>query len=299
MTLRTRVAQADAWLFGEEAAGRVRATRIGLAALIAVRIALGPYRGLADQPEALFQPVWYLRAFDHMPSVEVILALQLVGTAAAILAVLGWRERGALAVAVTSLLLLAGMRASRGKVLHNDVLLVLVAIVFVFAPVGLRLLDRRRSVRFGWPVRTGLVLVALAYFFTGFQKVVTSGPAWILSDNLRNVMYRAVLTNKAPTDSVALLIADHPALAHLAAATTLTIELGFVTILFWPKVRPLFVFLALALHGTIYLTHGLDYSMWAGVVVVMLVDWSAVAVRVHDRFPATAGLSAQRRLARS
>jgi hypothetical protein len=285
MTLAAIKDRTDHFLFGEESAGRVRATRAGLALVIGLRVALGPYRGLADQPAALFRPVWFLQVLDAIPPVEVILAVQVVGTVAAVLVVVGWRERGTLLLAWGSLLFLAGLRASRGKIQHNDVLLLLVGVAFLLAPIGQRLLDQRRSKVNGWPIRTALAVVAIVYFLTGFQKVVTSGPAWVLSDNLRNVMYTAPFSGRAPTDSVALFIADHAWLAHLAAGATLAIELGFISILVWPRVRPLFVIAAVALHTSIWLTHGLDYAAWAAVVVVVLIDWSAVLDRAIGRGP--------------
>lgn len=267
----------DRWLFADEDVGRQRATKLLLTVLLGARVALGPYRGLAEQPAALFRPVWFLRGLDHMPSVGVIVAIQVVGVVAAALAVIAWRERGTFFVAWASLLVLGGLRASRGKVMHNDVLLLLVAAVFVLAPVGWRLADRRRTA--GWPLRTALVVVAGAYFLTGFQKVVASGPAWVLSDNLRNVMYAAVLSGRAPTDRVALFIADRPLVAHLVALATLAIELGFLSILLWPRCRRWFVAAATALHAGIYLTHGLDYWLWVATTAAVLVDWRPLLLR--------------------
>lgn len=277
------VAALDAWVFVPGPVGRVRAMRLLLAGLIALRVGLGPYRGLAGQPAALFRPVWFLRWLPHMPSVEVIVALQVVGVLAAGLAVLGWRERGTFLVAWTSLLALGGLRASRGKVMHNDVLLLLVGAVVLLAPVGLRALDRRRRADAGWPVQTALLVVAGAYFLTGFQKVVASGPGWVLSDNLRNVMYRAAETGKAPTDAVALFIADRPLVAQVVALGTLAVELGALAILRWPRVRPWFLLAVTVLHVGIYLTHGLDYWAWIATTAIVLVDWSAVASRLLPR----------------
>ena len=277
---RLVIERLDAWLFVEGSAGRLRAMRLLLAALIGLRVALGPYRGLAGQPAALFDPVWFLSWLPHMPSLGVIVAVQVAGTVAAGLAVLGWRERGTFLMAWTSLLVLGGLRASRGKVMHNDVLLLLVAFVVVLAPVGARLVDRRRSVAWGWPVQAALAVVGGAYFLTGFQKVVASGPAWVLSDNLQNVMYRAASSGRAPTDAVALFIADRPLVAHLVALATLVVELGAVAIWIWPRVRPWFVAAVTVLHVGIYLTHGLDYWAWIATTAIVLLDWSAVATRV-------------------
>jgi hypothetical protein len=262
-------------VFAPETAGRLRLLRLTVAALIALRLATGPHRGLASQPAALFRPVWFLSWLDHMPSVGVLVAIQVVGVIGAIAAVIGWRERGTFLVAWSSLLVLAALRASRGKVHHNELVLLLVAGVLAAAPVGVRLLDPRRSPAWGWPVRVSLLVVTGAYFLTGFQKVVSSGPAWVLSDNMRNLMYAARLDGHAPTDQVSLFVADRPALAHLVALGTLVIELGAVVALARPRLRPAYVVAVAVLHIGVYLTHGLDYSMWIATTAVVLVDWDA------------------------
>lgn len=273
------VARLDRWLFAPETAGRVRMMRLMLAALIGLRLATGPHRGLAGQPAALFRPVWFLGWMEQMPSAGVLVTIQVVGALGAIAAIIGWRERGTFLVAWSSLLVLAALRASRGKVHHNDLVLLLVAGILAAAPVGVRLFDQRRSPAWGWPVRTSLLVVAGAYFLTGFQKVVASGPAWVLSDNMRNVMYGAPLGGHAPTDRVSLFIADRPAVAHLVALATIVIELGAVAALLRPRLRPAYVAAVAVLHAGVYLTHGLDYSMWVGTAAVVLIDWDSVLRR--------------------
>jgi hypothetical protein len=37
------------------------------------------------------------------------------------------------------------------------------------------------------------------------------------------------------------------------------------------------------LHGGVYLTHGLDYSMWVGTAAIVLIDWHAVLGRFLPR----------------
>jgi hypothetical protein len=248
-----------------------------------VRLATGPYRELAGQPAALFRPVWFLEWLDQMPSLAVLTAIQVLGVAAAALAALGWRERGTFLAAWGSLLVLAALHGSRGKLQHNDIPLLLVAGVLTAAPVGLQLADRRRSAAWGWPVRTSLVVVCGIYFLTGYQKLLASGPAWVLSDNLRNVMYAARLNGHAPTNEVSLFIAERPALAHLVALGTLVVELGAVAALLRPRLRPWYVVAVAGLHGGVYLTHGLDYSMWMGTAAIVLIDWHAVLGRFVPR----------------
>ncbi len=271
----------DGWLFGAESGARLRVTIAGLAALLGARIALGPYRGLAGQPAALFRPPLVLGWLHAMPPLDVIVAVQVVGTVAACLAIVGWRYRAFLLVAWVSLLLLGGLRESRGKLQHNDVLILLVVVPFLLAPLGARWRDRLPSPRFGWPIRTALVVIAAAYFFTGFGKLLSSGPAWVFSDNMQMILFQAAENTRAPTDVVALFIAQRPVLSVAVAAATLVIELGAPAILFRPRLRPLFVVCVAGLHTTIWFTHGLDYFMWVGVVAVVLIDWPAVVARAR------------------
>ena len=284
------MARLDRWLFAPEAAGRVRAMRAAIAGLLLLRLVAGPYADLAGQPAALFRPVWLLRWLDQMPSVEVLVGLQVVGAVAAALAIAGWRERGTFLVAWSSLLVLDGLWASRGKVQHNDLPLLLVAAVLAWGPVGVRWSDGRRGAAWGWPVRTSIVVVTGIYFLTGFQKVVSSGPAWVLSDNLRNVMWIAALTDKAPTDEVSTYIAERPLVAHGVALGTLVIELGAVAALVWARARLPYVLAIVVLHLGVYLTHGLDYSMWVGTAAIVLLDWPSVLRRRLARPPTAAAV---------
>jgi hypothetical protein len=273
----------DPWLFAPEPAGRVRAMRAAIAALMLIRLASGPYADLGGQPAALFRPVWFLTWLHQMPSHSVLVGLQLLGGAAAVLAAVGWRERTTFLTAWASLLVLDGCWASRGKVQHNDIPLLLVGAVLALAPVGVRWVDERRSAAWGWPVRTSIVVVTGIYFLTGFQKLVSSGPAWVLGDNLRNVMYGAPLTDHPPTDAVARFIADRPFVSHGVALLTITIELGAVVALVWPRTRVAYVVAVAVLHSGVYLTHGLDYSMWVATAAVVLIDWRPALLRVVDR----------------
>jgi hypothetical protein len=277
------LAGADRWLFAPEAAARVRVLRAGVAAVLAFRCAIGPFARLGGQPPALFRPVWFLAWLDRMPSREVLVALQVTGAVAGLLALLKVAERLTFTVATVSLLVLEGCLASRGKVQHNALPLLLVACVLVAAPVGARLADRARGPAWGWPVRTSIAVVCGVYILSGFQKVVSGGPGWVLSDNLRNVMYAAPLTGHAPTDAVSRAIADRAWLAHGVALATVVIELGGAVALARPRARPAFLVAVTVLHAGVWLTHGLNYSLWVATALVVLVDWPEVISRVRGR----------------
>jgi hypothetical protein len=283
--------RAERFLFPTASAERLAALRIGLCAILAGRLATGPYAELAGQPPELFRPISFMELLPAMPSKPVAVALQAVGVLAAVLAALGLRTRMALPLAWASAILLNGMLASTGKVVHNDLVLLLCLVPLLGAPsADAWSLDARRaraapggaSRLYGWPLQTAAIVVAGAYFFAGLAKLVNSGPAWVTSDNLRWALY-------ASGDSgLALFIADRPWLAHALAAGTLLLELGFPLVLFLPRAARLFVPGAVLLHAGIWVAMGLDYSAQAATAVVVFTNWPVVVAAVRRRLPAPA-----------
>ncbi|MGH9025178.1 MAG: hypothetical protein ACRDWD_03535 [Acidimicrobiia bacterium] len=273
----------DDALSGPESGARLLVVWTGLAVLIALRVALGPYWQLAGQPPALFRPVPFLRWLDSMPALGVIVAIQVVGTALAVASALGWRRRLVFILAWVCFLLLAGMRASRGKILHNDLVLLFASVPFLAAPEDVRYSDGTPNRRFGWPVRSALAVIALSYFLTGYWKLRNSGLDWVTSDNLRWVLWWGPATAESRVDWIAEFVAQRPWLSHLGAAGILGFELLFPVVLFWPRIRPLFAVGAVVFHAGTYLVLGLDYWSYAAVAVLLLVDWPRVWLRVARR----------------
>lgn len=263
----------DRWLFAPGTGHALVAVRTGLAAVLGLRIAFGPYRALAGQPDALFRPPPFLTWLHGMPSVSVFAALQIVGTLAAVAAVAQRRLRLTFPLAWVSLLVLAGLKGSLGKILHNDLLLLLAAVPFLAAPVEARWRDRDASPRFGWPVLTAMVVIAGAYFAAAMEKLTHSGIDWVTSDNMRWILYSAAGSGRAPTRSIALFVADRSWLSHVAAGVLLGLELLFPLVLVVRRARPLFIAAVVLLHVGTWLTLGLDYWAWALTVAVVLWDW--------------------------
>lgn len=243
--------------------------RVGLAAVIALRAAVGPYRALAGQPEALFVPAWWM-PLDRMPSEEILLGVQVATVLAAVLCLTGKAPRAGFAGAWFGLLLLAGWRGSLGKVLHNDVLLLLCAVPVLFGPASARPGNLTSSPAAGWPRRGALVVCAAVYFVTGLQKLRHSGLDWVFSDNLRWVLYEGAASGRAPTPLIARAVADHAWLATLTAAGILGLELSAPVWLAVRRWRLGFLVAVVALHVGTWLTLGLDYWAWALTVAVLV-----------------------------
>ena len=279
----------EAWLFAPGDPRRLAAVRIGLCGLLAARLAIGPYAELASQPAALFRPISFLRVLERMPPRGLVLAVQALALAGAVLAAAGLWTRVALPLAWAAALPLVAMTSSLGKVVHNDVLLLLCLVPMLPAPAGAAWsLDARRHPRtppgpgaaFGWPVRTAMVVVAGAYFFSGLAKLLHAGPGWVTGGNLRWVLYAASDQQPVP-NPYALFVADRPVLAHLLAAATVAVELGFPLVLWRPRLAWLFLPAAVALHAGIWLAMRLDYSAMAATALLVVVDWPSVAARLR------------------
>jgi len=261
-------------MFPAETGRRLAWVRAGLAAVIGLRIALGPYPQLGGQPKALFLPVSFMRLLPAMPPTAVIVAVQIIGVTAVLAVVAGRAPRASFAVSWAALLFLAGLRTSVGKILHNDVLLLVASMPFLLAP---RVEERDgRSRACGWPFGAATAAIALAYFFSGFAKLRHSGIEWVTGDNLRYVLYASTLGSRARFESMALFVADRPWLAKTLAATLLGTELAFPIAFIWRRSRPAFVVLAVGLHLGTWFLLGLDYWAWIAVDVLVLVDWTAV-----------------------
>ena len=152
-----------------------------------------------------------------MPSPEAVALLQALALGAAVLATVGLLTRFTLPLAWLAALPLVAMTSSLGKVVHNDVLLLLCLVPLLPSRAGAAWsLDARlrpvagRGPAFGWPVRTAMVVVAGAYFFSGLAKLLHAGPAWVASGNLRWVLYASSDAQPEP-NPFALFVADRPA----------------------------------------------------------------------------------------
>ena len=273
----------DDALWGPEAASRLVIVHVGLSALIGLRIVLGSYRQLADTPAALVDPVPLLGWLDRMPSAEAFVAIQVVGGVAALAAVLRTRPRLAFAVAWLCYLVLAGLRGSRGKVLHNDLLLLWASAPFLLAPVGRAVDVRDRIARrgYGWPIRVAMVITALVYFFAGYHKLRRSGIDWVLGDNMRYVLLWGPSIGHAAWESMARWVGEHLWVAKASGAFILGLEITFPVVLVVRRLQAWYALAAVFLHVTTWFVLGLDYWAWAITVSLLFVDWPAPAERAR------------------
>jgi hypothetical protein len=298
------IAAIERFVFAPEDARRLAALRIGLFGLLAARLAINDYGRVADQPQALFDPISLFELLDRMPSAELTSVVQAIGIVAALLAAGGIWPRVSFPAAFGAALFLGLMLNAAGKVIHNDVVLMLCVLPLLATPRtasrawALRLPGGDREARatpqrlsgpaYGWPIRTAMIVVALAYLFVGFQKLRYSGLDWVTTDNLRWVLY-ASSDGQGEPNELGLFVADRAWLAHLLAAGTIAIELCFVLCLPFARLRWLFVPGVVGLHLGIGLAMDLDYSAQALAVVLVFVNWVVVIESIRTAVMASRG----------
>jgi hypothetical protein len=289
MRAESLLGRADRWIFAPGDGARLAALRIGLCAVLVFRLATVDYDRVASHPRS-FRPEFYMHLFDRMPSPEVVTALQVCGIVAALAAAAGLAFRTALTTALVCSLILNGILNSAGRIIVGDAVLTLCLLVLLAAGSatterwslrGGRAPDGAAE-RYGWPVRTAMIAIALAYFFAGLQKWRYSGLRWVTSDNLRWILY-ASSDGRAHPNTLALFIADRPLLAHVFAAGALLLETCFPLVLFVPALRWLFIPAAALMHVGIQLALGLDYSAQWLAAVVVFVNWPVALAWVRAR----------------
>lgn len=276
----------DARLLAPGSAHRLACVRTVLALTLALRLGIGDWAPLGGRPGVLFRPVGVTHLLGGVPPGGVVVVIQVVGVLAALLAAaaqLPTRRFGlavarwpwaTLPVAWLALLLLAGIHTSAGKIMHNDVLLLLATVPILFAPSSARVGVRHHSSAYGWAPRASLAVVAAVYATSGLQKLLNSGLDWVLSDNMSWVLHQGASSGLAP--GLGHWVAALPLIPSLFAAGALILELLAPVLLALRRTRPFYLLAAVMMHGSIALFLGLDYTSWVLTVAAVALPWDSV-----------------------
>lgn len=270
----------DAALLAPGSARVLFATHTALAAIIGLRLATRDWTEIAERPAVLTSNLTVMSWFPAEWSVvPVLVGVQIVGLVGVGMVLARWRPRFGFGTAWLAYLILTSLWGSSGKVMHNDVLTVLVAFVFVFAAVPGRGDSSGLDARWGWPPRVGLAVLGTIYFFTGFQKLRTSGLDWVFSENMQWVIRQG----SSPFGSgLNDFVADHLWLTQMLSGGALALELLAPLLLAWRWTRGLFALAVTVMHGSIWMFLGLDYSAWVLTVAAVAIPSGIAALRTVD-----------------
>jgi hypothetical protein len=275
-------------------------------------------RGVSGDTDPYTVPVLLLRVL-HLPlSVDAGLAWLMVGLA--ITAVVGIATRVSL-IGVAGLYLYLGSTVnSYGFIAHDTTVPALVLVVLAVCPgvtslsvdAWLRARGRdggnwtgRGAKVPGWPARVVLVLLALAYFASGYAKVREAGWEWADGTTLQAYLTDPqpapyLIADRDPTVTLfrdpigiesfayssgepnrfAVELAEHHWLMAALATLTLVWELTFPLVLLWRRL--LFPYLAVGatFHVTVAVAFGLTSFYTYPLTYLMFVDWNTLWDRV-------------------
>ncbi len=279
-----------------EPAAQLAALRIVVPAMILATPEVRHAVALAGVPEALrVAPEglgWFLAWVPIHPVAAGV--VQAAAVFSALCAMAGLRARAALAVLTGSTFYLFALSQLSGAVWHDMHLLWMSALLAASPCDEAWAFDRRGeqppadSERYGLALGMARLQLAAVYFFPGLHKVLTSGLAWALSDNLRNQLW----WKWAEHGAVPAFRADHhPALLTVAALFVLVFELTFPVLALVPRTRTAAVVAGLGFHlCAAYFLRIPFVSLWATYVV--LVDPRRLVPPWWRRRPASASIVA-------
>jgi hypothetical protein len=207
---------------------------------------------------------------------------QAIMLASAVLAALGAYARPALVVLTLSAFYLYSIAQLTGFVWHDMHLLWFSALLAASPCADVLAWDAEYPVdteheRYALPLMTVWLLLSAVYFFPGLHKLLTSGVAWALSDNLRNQIYWKWLQH-------GVLPAFHPdqipGLLPLGGLFVLLFELSFGVLVWIRRLRPWLAVAGVIFHLLAEWLFRIPFaSLW--LCYVTLVDLRPVARRLR------------------
>jgi hypothetical protein len=192
------------WFAAETHPANLAVVRITVFWILFDRLKAGGFRRYARLPEELrFPPFGWETILSAIPLDETtVKAAQIAAGALAFLAMVGLFTRPAAALASLLGVYVLGSQYLFGKVDHTFHHVIWFGLLLAASPSGDALsVDAWRARRRGkpppgparayaLPIRCMWLLMGVAYFFPGLFKLL-AGPQWILSENLRFMLYQS------------------------------------------------------------------------------------------------------------
>lgn len=268
------------------------ALRIGLYAAVAVWALVVDVGDLTAVATRHWDPRSFLRLSPGPPSATVVEVARIALVGSALVAAVG--AGGAVvraAAAVTGLFVMGLHDAALGALSHNYTLPALLLLALAPAPldawVSVRAVRRRaagspdppwRSVRWAWPVGLARALVVVVYASSGLAKLRASGLGWLDPDSFQRWTW-VKLDRMGEPSLLGRLIVEQDAVAAVAAAGGLALQLSIVLALVWPAFRPVAAVGIVVFHVVTWWALDLSFLLTAAVAWLPLVDWERLRGR--------------------
>jgi hypothetical protein len=225
----------------------------------------------------------------HVPiDARLAIAAELVIAASALMAAVGIYARPALVALTVATFYLYSIAQLGGHVWHDMHLLWFSALLASSPCDDVLAVDARRplltaGVEYTRPIWVARGLLAAIYFFPGMHKLLRSGIAWALSDNLRNQMYwKWAQYGALPS----FRLEQPPWLLPLMGVSVLAFELGFPFLVLSRRTRPLAAAAGFVFHIVTQFLFLIPFaSLW--IAYVVLIDLRPLARRLRPTLSAS------------
>jgi hypothetical protein len=236
-------------------------------------------------PADTWDPVWFVELVGPLPSAQTLSVLGVVWKTSLLLGALGLFRQVTFGVAALLGAYALGLTASFSKGNYDIGMPVILLFVFWIArstdALSLDALIARGtdktppspSGEYTWPIATGRLLLALAFFAAGVSKLRHGGVDWVVTDNLRWLFIGQQYTH-TPALNWAAYLANFPWLCRFLAGATIALELSYPLALFVRRARPWLVVGMIGLQLAIHVFMGVNYLTFL-VANVFWVDWAA------------------------
>lgn len=273
----------------------IRILIVGLQLYIMVN-AFSLYVNTASLPAETFMPLpafkvlmlpwgWGARPDEYM-IVAVFWSTVTVG----VLAFIGFLTNISLFLFALGAMFLQSLLYSFGEQHHSEALMMIALLVFSFGPCGkvfsvdsyigrlmskgcgeVRILDYTSPFA-GWPIKLLMILFALIYLSAITSKMMHGGVEWI---NGITLQFYLVQDGLRWDSGLGIWLAQYHEFIFLVQIVVVFFQVTFFLIIFFPKLRWVYLPVGLLFHIGIYLTLRAPFPQWM-MLYALFVPWSLV-----------------------
>ena len=130
------------------------------------------------------------------------------------------------------------------------------------------------SAEYQWPLRLVQLILCQTYFIAGYSKLYRAGFGWVSGDNMRAWLLVFAQEDQVSTVShLTFWVANQPLLCWFMAIGGLSLDLGLITMVIWPRLRVWWISAALLFHAGVALTMGIVFLNIPQLLI--FVDWES------------------------
>jgi hypothetical protein len=239
-------------------------------------------------PPKIFTLHFFHNLFGATPGPVFITLVQCSVIGVAILGLLGLRPKVMACLAFIGFLYLRGfILATNAELDGSELLLCSLLVLTISDRRDFYSLFRRRenpwSPTAGFSIFLLMIFCGAYYTFAGMNKLIDIGPHWPFFVNLYNIAtdctLNAVFTSSRYMIPEMCVFMLPKWLSPISGLFSLIGELGFITILFLPRLRWFFVFSMIGMHTLVLASAGINFT-GNSFILLLCLDWNRITGRL-------------------